>query len=166
MSVSVDLKMRMMLDAHLNSVGTEDTNTGDRVIDLTPLGIAGISEAICEVQGEHSFVEERDANKVWIEGALVKNPQSIITPSEKGLSHKKNMYVVFVKTPKDRGLYFNEAVSALIEAHFPNNKHIRQDGNTVTILKTYQQPTIYLMSDDGRFQNRIFIESEIYFLNN
>lgn len=164
MSLALDLKMRVALDEHLKTLGTGDgfLNT----LDLTPVGIFGIDSADLQIVGESPLGIEMESGRTWIEGALVKNPQDIITPSSRGTSRKKDLFVVFVKSPKEEGLYFNEAISALVEEHFPNNKHIAIDGYTLTILKTFQQPTTYVDNDTGRYWNRVFVECEIYYENN
>ena len=168
MSVAIDLKMRMMLDKYLLEIGTGNVGDNERLLDLSAIGIPEFTNSNIQIYGEHSLgqITDRGSEKDWIEGALIKNPQALITPSENGLSHKKNLYTIFVKTPKERGLYYNEAVSAIVEEYFPNNKHLREGGNTITFLKSFQQPTTYLVDSLGRFQNRIFVESEIYYNNN
>lgn len=164
MSIAVDLKMRQVLDSHITKLGTGDGYLND--LDLTPVGLTGLTTAPLQITGEAILGVDKEASRTWIEGALVKNPQEIITASECGLSHKKNLYVVFVKTPKEQGLYFNEAVSALVESHFPNNQKLKQNDFLVTVLKTFQQPTIYLDNDTGRYWNRIYVQCETYFKNN
>ncbi|AFK66659.1 hypothetical protein COPG_00063 [Colwellia phage 9A] len=172
MSLAVDLKMRMMLDEYLGKIGAEVSGgeSNERTLDLSSIGIPQFTNSSIQIFGEHSLltVSQRDGEKDWIEGALVKNPQTIITPSKCGMSHKKNMFVIFVKTSKGHGLYYNEAVSAIVEEYFPNNTHLSKnsDGTLLTVLKSYQQPTPYLNTDLGRFQNRIFVEVEIYYPNN
>jgi hypothetical protein len=160
--------MRMMLDKYLLEIGTGDLGLNERVLDLSIIGIPQFTDSNIQIYGEHFLgqISDRDSEKDWVEGALVKSPQTLITSSECGLSHKKNLYTIFVKTPKEKGLYYNEAVSAIVEEHFPNNKHLRDSGNTITFLKTFQQPTTYLVDNLGRFQNRIFVESEIYYNSN
>ncbi len=168
MSLAVDLKMRMMLDSYLGQIGSNNGESNERLIDLTEIGISQITSSSVQIFGEHSLVETQNRNgeKDWLEGALVKNPQSIITPSKCGMSHKKNIFVVFVKTSKEQGIYYNEALSAIVEQYFPNNHKIEENGNLLTVLKSYQQPTPYLNTNLGRFQNRIFVEVEIYYQNN
>ncbi len=171
MSLSVDLKMRMMLDEYLGNIGTEVVNgeANERTLDLTPVGIPQFTQSSIQIFGEHSLLEvgDRDGNKDWIEGTLVKVPQKIITPSDCGISHKKNLLTIFVKTTKEKGLYYNEAVSSIVEAYFPNNTHIKRDSDDtlITILKSYQQPTTYLNKDIGRFQNRVYVDVEMYYSN-
>ena len=159
----MDLKMRIALDQDLKTFGTGDGHRN--TLDLTPIGITGIDTADLQIVGESAIGIDMDVNRTWIEGFLVKRPQDIITKGTCGLSYKKNLYVVFVKSQKSKGLYFNDAVSAMVEAHYPNNKHFTTDDQVLTIIKTYQQATTYVDSDTNRYWNRIYIECEAYSKN-
>tara|TARA_R110002033_G_scaffold44810_1_gene87858 strand:- start:2758 stop:2937 length:180 start_codon:yes stop_codon:yes gene_type:complete len=54
-------------------------------------------------------------------------------------------------------------ISTLIEDHFPKNMKFKlKDNSTLTILKSYQQPTIFLDKINNRLFNRVFIDCEVY----
>lgn len=162
MSVFIDLPVRSVLNAKLMEIGTGSSNK--RILDLSPLGIAGLTTANTQiVAGEHTS-EALDQGLVWVEPFLVKSPQDIYTPSNQGLSRKTYQFTIWVKTPVGLGVFFNEAVSGIIEEHFNNNLHLKLPSNdVVTILKTYQQSVITKDSSTGRLFNRVFVDCETYY---
>lgn len=164
MSVFVDLPVRSVLNAKLMEIGTGSSNRKE--IDLSPLGVTGLTTANIQiVAGEHTS-EEMNQDLVWVEPFLVKSPQDIYTPSEQGLSKKTYQYTIWVKTPVEEGLSFNEAVSGMVEHHFDNNLHLKlPNDDVVTILKTYQQSVITKDNKSGRLFNRVFVDCEIYYRN-
>lgn len=163
MSVFIDLQVRKALSEHLLGIGSPTSEDNERVLDLSPYGLSG-SHTIQVVAGEVPTTMKQSLS--WVEAFLVKTPQFLRTPSETGLSYKLYQYGLWVKTKKDLGLFVNEAICGAIEEHFPNNKHIVVGDNTLTILKTYQQPIVAADNETGRLFNRVFIDCEIYYKNN
>jgi len=165
MSVFTDLIVRQTLNTHMLAIGAQGDAVGVRDIDLSTLGISGLVTApIQVVSGEYSSVP-KSVEKDWVEPFLVKSPQTIITPSVRGLSRKAYMYTIWVKVDKEKGVYYNEGLSGMIEQHFPNNLHLENNGILLTVLKTYQQATITIDSNSGRLFNRVFVEGEVYYSN-
>jgi len=167
MSVFVDLDIRLKLNTHLYTLGTETGDNGkSRQLDTSVYGFPAFPTAdIFVAEGERA--ENKPQDKSWVEHFLVKSPQTIYTPAGCGISRKAYQYGIWVKTPLEYGSVYNEMIAGLIEEHFPNNMHISLDnGNTLTILKTYQQATVVTDSDSGRMFNRVFIDCENYFNNN
>lgn len=167
MSVFVDLDIRLKLNTHLYTLGTEIGDNGkSRQLDLSVYNFPAFTTADVFIsEGERA--ESMPQDRSWIEHFLVKSPQRIYTPAGCGISRKAYQYGIWVKTPLEYGPAYNEMVAGLIEEHFPNNMHIPLDnGDTLTVLKTYQQATVVTDSDSGRMFNRVFIDCENYFKNN
>lgn len=167
MSLFVDLQVRQALNNHILTIGGAGTVSNERVVDLSLLGMAGVSgiQTLQIAAGEYSTnVMKQSTN--WVETFLIKAPQSIKTPSESGLSYKQYQYGLWIKTDKSNGLFTNEAISGLIELHIPNNLHLPIGDQTLTILKTYQQAAVVSDNDTGRLFNRVFVDCEIYYKNN
>lgn len=167
MSVFIDTSVRLALKERIYSLGTQlGGNENERVVDLGTLGLPNISGEInIQIVGGES-PPEMNQNMAWVEAFLLKTPQFIRTPSKSGLSHKLYQYVLWVKTDKLLGTITNEVLSGYIEQHFQNNLHLPVGNNVLTILKTYQQPTVTVDNETGRVFNRIFIDCEIYYKNN
>ena len=168
MSVFIDLLVREKLNEHLLSIGniSASGNINERVLNLSSLGIPSVvgERNIQIVAGETPPPMLQDHS--WVEAFMVKAPQFIRTPSEQGISQKLYMYTLWIKTDKELGLFDNEAISGLIEQHFPNNLHLPIGNDVITILKTYQQPTVIADNETGRLFNRVFIDCEVYYKNN
>lgn len=167
MSVFVDLDIRLKLNTHLNTLGTEVVGSPkSRQLDLSIYNFPAFTTADVYIsEGERAEIMPQGQS--WIEHFLVKSPQRIYTPAGCGISRKAYQYGIWVKTPLKYGPTYNEMVAGLIEEHFPNNMHIPLDnGDTLTVLKTYQQATVVTDSDSGRMFNRVFIDCENYFKNN
>lgn len=160
MSTPLDFTMRKILDTKLQQIGT-GTSSELRSLDISSYNL-GSNTTMGIHLGAGSNLEGLENSRSWIQGTLVKSPQDNLTRGDDGLTHKKSIYVVFVKTDKLLGEYVNEAISSEVEKHFGYNTHITLDGKLLTILKTYQQPSIYIDSDTGRYWNRVFVECEIY----
>tara|TARA_Y100000310_G_C20671823_1_gene810716 strand:- start:1713 stop:2234 length:522 start_codon:yes stop_codon:yes gene_type:complete len=173
MSVSIDTYARMLLTEHVRSIGTTVGGTApiqgvERNITLNaPVGLGLPTTAECSiVSGEDSFLSRKDS-QVWLDTFVIKEPSSSITASPQGITRKGVQFVIWVKTDKNYGAYYNEAICNAVEEHFPNNKHlIDSEQNNVTVLNTHQQATIAIDSDTGRLYNRVFINCEIYYKNN
>lgn len=168
MSVFIDLKVREKLNEHLLSIGAISLtgNSNERTLELATLGIPSVTgdRDIQIVAGETP--PDMQQGLSWVEAFLVKSPQLIRTPSESGISQKLYQYTLWVKTNKDLGLFENEAISGLLENHFPNNLHLPIGNDVITILKTYQQPIVIADNETGRLFNRVFIDCEVYYNNN
>lgn len=166
MSVFVDLEIRDKLINHLYGLGTEDTDVKNRSMDLGVFGYGFTSAPVYITEGEKSSDTLPDG-KEWVEYFLVKSPQIIYTQGDCGVSSKDYVFTIWVKTRREQGTFYNEMISGLIEEHFPNNMHIPLDnGDTLTVVKTYQQASIIQDSKSGRLFNRVFVECENYFKNN
>lgn len=162
MSKFTDLINRSAMNDRLISIGTGTGNR--RTIDLSPVGIPALTEANIQILAGEYCAEKKEQGLVWVEPFMVKSPQMIFTPSRYGLSRKTFQYVIWIKTHLDRGVYFNEAVSGMIEERFANNLHIPlPSGDVITILKTYQQATISVDDVSGRLYNRVFVDAEVYY---
>tara|TARA_R110000851_G_scaffold95639_4_gene207737 strand:- start:86 stop:613 length:528 start_codon:yes stop_codon:yes gene_type:complete len=173
MSNFIDLSARLLLEAHMRTIGVpvvanlEGRSTLHAVTLSAPIS-AGLPliEECSLVEGETNL-QGRPTQHTWFDTFIVKEPSDIITPSPDGISRKGIQYVVFIRTNKEYGAIFNEAVSGAVELHFPNNLHlIDVDNNNVTVLNTYQQPTIITEQSTGRLFNRVIISCEIYYKNN
>lgn len=166
MSVFIDLDIRNKLDTHIHTLGTQNGSTlKERTLDLSVYGLGAVSSNIYITSG--GGLDPLPQDRDWLEYFIIKSPQIIVTPANQGISWKPYQYGIWVKTPKDMGVFYNEMVSGIIEEHFPNNMHIPLDnGDTLTVLKTYQQSAITLDSSSGRLFNRVFIDCENYFKNN
>lgn len=162
MSVFNDIQIRSVLNSKLLSIGTGTGNK--RTLDLSFAGITGISSAEIQIVSGEYTTEPKDQKKVWIEPFTVKSPQIMYTPTVDGISKKKLQYTIWVKTLPEDGLFYNEVVSGAIEQHFKDNEHLpTSNGDMLTILKSYQQPTITVDSTSGRLFNRVFIDTEMYY---
>lgn len=169
MSVFKDYQVRQVLNTLLLSMGTPvgDVSDGIRLINLSDLGIPDLTgEYTIQVVGGELPPNSMQQGMTWVEAFLVKAPQSIKTPSEAGLSHKEYQYTLWIKTDKSYGLFINEAISGYIENHFQNNKHLQAGNDTLTILKSYQQPLVIADNNTGRLFNRVFVDCELYYNNN
>lgn len=170
MSVSVDLLIRKALEDDMFSIGTQDPSAifGHRNIDITDISSAvGISATTgeLEITSEGYISADRSATRDWVDLFLVRTPQDIITSRGCGLSNKSNMLTLHIRTLKEKGSYYNAVISHYLEEHFFYNKKLSvPDGGTVSVTKTYQQPTTALESS-GRFFNRIFVETDFYYHN-
>lgn len=166
MSIFVDLEIRNKLISHLYSLGTDDPDVKNRSLDLSAFGYGFTTAPLYMNEGEKtsdSLPEDRE----WIEHFLVKSPQIIYTQGDCGISSKDFVFTIWVKTDRNKGTFYNEMISGLIEEHFPNNMHIPLDnGDTLTVVKSYQQASIIQDSKSGRLFNRVFVECENYFKNN
>lgn len=166
MSVFVDLDIRDKLINHLYTIGSQDGNVKNRSVDLSKFGYSFTTAPTYITEGESPSSKLPD-NKEWIEHFLVKSPQIIYTQGDCGISSKDYIFTIWVKTRRERGTFYNEMVSGLIEEHFPNNMHIPlKNGDTLTVVKSYQQSSIIQDSKSGRLFNRVFVECESYFKNN
>ena len=162
MSVFNDLQIRTVLTSKLMELGNGTDNK--IVVDLTPAGILGLTTANIQILAGEYSTEEKDQDAEWVEPFVVKSPQFSYTPSEQGLSKKNTQFVIWVKTQLEKGLYFNEALAGMIQAHFEDNEHLPlPNGEVLTILKTYQQSTIVVDDTSGRFYNRVFVDTETYY---
>lgn len=166
MSVFIDRSVRKALTDHLLTIGTEAGFTEERVLDLSVFGDPAYTEAdILFSEGEDAGELPQDRD--WLEYFLVKSPQRIFTPSGCGISRKAFQFVIWVKTQRWKDTHYNEMVAGLIEDHFNNNQHFTLDnGDILTVLKTYQQASIVKDSASGRLFNRVFVDCENYFKNN
>lgn len=162
MSLFNDLQIRSVLNSKLLELGTGTGNK--RTVDLAPSGITGLSSADIQILAGEYSTEKKDNKRSWVEPFIVKSPQNIYTPSPCGLSHKKTQLVIWVKTLLKDGLFFNEALAGMIQEHFNNNLHLPlPNGDVLTVLKSYQQATIVVDDKSGRFYNRVFVETEVYY---
>lgn len=170
MGVSTDAYIAKALDDDLFQIGTQDPSgvLGHNTIDISAITAQlGISyqTADLEIVSQGYLSVERSTTRDWVDIFLVKVPQEIITSRGCGLSAKSNMLTLHVKTPKEKGLYYNSAVSTFLEEHYFYNKKVEVPlGGTVSVTKTYQQPSI-LLGNDGRFFNRVFVETDYFYHN-
>lgn len=166
MSVFIDYYVRRELDDHLFKVGTQLSSIKERRLDLTMFSTP-FTTADVEISRGEDAVSELPQDLSWVQHFLVQTPQRIFTSSNCGISRKQYQYGLWIKTPRELGSNYNKMVAGIIEEHFPNNTHLPlQNGDNLTVLKTYQQASVILDSNSGRFFNRVFVDCESYFNNN
>ena len=161
---SLDFTMRKIMDAKLAGLGT--LVSGDiRLLDLSEFSGIGATEKSLHITAGN-VLEGLDNGSAWVQGTLVKIPADILTKGDNGLVEKQGLYTIVIKTDKAEGEYLNEAISLKVEEYFGYNQHISEDGQILTINKTWQQPNIFVDSPSGRYWNRVFVDCEIYYVNN
>lgn len=166
MSVFVDLEIRDKLIRHLYTIGTQDGGIKNRSVNLSQFNLGFSTAPVYITEGEKA-AESMPDSREWIEHFLVKSPQIIYTQGDCGISSKDYIFTIWIKTRRDQGTYYNEMISGIVEEHFQNNMHIPLDnGDTLTVIKSYQQSSIIQDSKSGRLFNRVFVECENYFKNN
>ncbi len=167
MAKSLDFIVRKILDNKLRSFGVEGDSPARRTLDLSAYSddIGSVTSVDIHL-GSGDTTLTLDDDKIWITGTLVKFPPDPISRGPTGLNSKKSIYTVFIKSPKDLGEYVNEAVSAEIETYFSFNEHITLEGEQVTVLESYQAPSVYIDGKTGRYWNRVLIECEVFYINN
>lgn len=159
MTMSVDLEVRKVLEEHILKIGEIESDGGGKILDLEKFESEFDFAPIYLSGGENNIISKMPKDKTWIEYFLVKSPSFII----KGLETKLYQYGVWIKTIPENGIIFNEMISSLIEEHFPRNIKFKLKGNsTLVIIKSYQQPTIFLDKKNNRLFNRVFIDCEVF----
>lgn len=166
MAKPLDFIMRKVLDNKLRGFGVEGSSSSRRTLDLSAYGELGSVTSVDLHLGSGDTTATLDDDKVWVTGTLVKFPSDVLSRGPTGLDHKKAIYTLFIKSPKDLGEYVNEAVSAEVEAYFSFNEHIILEGEQVTVLNSYQAPSVYIDGKTGRYWNRVLIECEMFYINN
>lgn len=159
---SLDFMMRKIMDTQLSILGSGGQDNPLREVSLSEYDMGTNLIEVSSGTGAGDL----EISRSWVQGTLTKIPSIILTRGEEGLTQKKGIYTVFVKTLKGHGEYVNEALSSEIEKHFAYNLKLKNSNYLLTINKTWQQPNIFLNGSDGRYWNRIFIGCEIYHNNN
>lgn len=160
MAMSIDLEVRKVLDDHLLKIGEIESDGLNKSLDLIRFDSEFDCAPIYLSAGETSIISKMPKDKTWIEYFLVKSPGSLITA---GLEVKLYQYGAWIKTVPENGIVFNEMISTLIEDHFPKNMKFKlKDNSTLTILKSYQKPTIFLDKRNNRLFNSVFFDCEVY----
>ncbi|MCK7632251.1 hypothetical protein MZ018_09360 [Shewanella sp. JNE10-2] len=158
--MSIDFEVRRVLDNHILKIGEVESDELNKNLNLMGFNSEFDCAPIYLSAGETGAISKMPKDKAWVEYFLVKSPGTFITA---GLELKLYQYVAWIKTVPENGIIFNEMISTLIEEHFPKNMKFKlKDNSTLTILKSYQQPTIFLDKRSNRLFNRVFIDCEVY----
>lgn len=166
MAKSVDFIVRKILDNKLRGFGVEGASPARRTLDLSAYTELSPITSVDLHLGSGDNTATLDDDKIWVTGTLVKIPSEALSRGPTGLNSKKSIYTIFIKSQKDLGEYVNEAVSAEIETYFSFNEHIILEGEQVTVLNSYQAPSVYIDGKTGRYWNRVLIECEVFYINN